>query len=226
MMAAAVSPLRGDAPGGWAGLDAGAPSTALVLIGLTGKAGAGKDAAADRLCAEFGFVRAAFAAPIKAMGEALLEYAGLDHAWMYERRLKERTIPELMASPRHMLQTLGTEWGRQCMGAGFWVRLLEQHLGLGVDLSPVHDRIVVTDVRFANEAAWVRAHGGTVVRIVRDQAAAVRAHASEAQMDSIEPDTTIFNGGAMLDGLHELVDGLAATLGCERREPMPDWMCE
>lgn len=199
-----------------------APHGDLVLIGLTGKAGAGKDAVADRLCNQFGFVRASFAAPIKIMLEALLSYVGEDHAWLHERRLKERTIASLRATPRHMMQTLGTEWGRQCMRPSFWLDLQALHLGLAESIdAPVHDRIVLTDCRFPNEAAWIRQHGGEVVRIVRDQAAAIRTHASETQMDSIEPDTTIWNHGPTLEGLHALVDGLAATLGCEPREPMP-----
>lgn len=202
------------------------PAERVIVIGITGRAGSGKDTAADHLCARYGFVRASFAAPIKVMLEALLEHAGEDHAWLHERSRKERTIGSLGVTPRHMMQTLGTEWGRQCMGPRFWVRLLALHLGLDVASSaPVHDRIVITDVRFPNEAAWIKEQpGGTVLRLVRDGLQAVRQHASESQADTIEPDTTIVNNGPTVDGLHTLLDGLADTLGCEDREPMPQWM--
>ena len=190
----------------------------VILIGLAAAAGSGKDTAADHLCARYGFVRASFAEAPRVMLEALLSHIGVDHAWLHEPRLKESPMPVLEHSYRTLMQTLGTEWGRNMVGHGLWVRVLEHHLGLDV-AQPVHDRIVVTDVRYPNEAALLRQHGGHLVGITRPDAPAVRPHSSEAHFAELhaEADTTIVNCSSHLAGLHTLLDGLMHQLGVDER---------
>ena len=43
--------------------------------------------------------------------------------------------------------------------------------------------MVISDVRFDNEAAWIPAHGGRIIHVIRPDTKAVEAHASE---DGIE----------------------------------------
>lgn len=199
-------------------------SNAVTLIGLTGLAGTGKDSAALYLCQEYGFVQAAFADPLRSMVLQFLEEAGLDHAWLTERRCKERLITGLGVSARALMQTLGTEVGR-ALHPDLWVR----HLGLRLGLdgqpgsTPVHDRIVISDVRFGNEAAWLRARGGRLVRLHRDTAAGVRPHASELQVQILSPDVDLWNNGPTLQGLHGLLDGVMADFGVEARDPVFDF---
>lgn len=196
----------------------------LTIIGLTGLAGTGKDSAALYLCQEYGFVQAAFADPLRSMVLQFLEEAGLDHAWLTERRCKERLITGLGVSARALMQTLGTEVGR-ALHPDLWVR----HLGLRLGLdgqpgsTPVHDRIVISDVRFGNEAAWLRARGGRLVRLHRDTAAGVRPHASELQVLDLVPDVDLWNNGPTLHGLHGLLDGVMADFGVEARDPVFDF---
>jgi hypothetical protein len=61
--------------------------------------------------------------------------------------------------------------------------------------------MIVGDVRFANEAAWVRGMGGIVLHIERGKAQPVRAHASEAGVQQLPGDLRIFNESS-LDSLH------------------------
>lgn len=183
------------------------------LIGLAGAAGAGKDTVADWLVAHHGFERHAFADPMKAMLEALFAELGIDHAHLHERGLKEMPLPGLHVSARHLMQTLGTEWGRAHLGANWWVKCTELMLGLN-DLprsAPVHDRIVITDVRFPEEASWIRSHGGVIVRVQRAGATPIplATHASETQY--IRADRILQNDGSLAD-LHDRVDLLAASL--------------
>jgi hypothetical protein len=191
----------------------------LILLGLTARAGSGKDTAADYLCQRYGFVRAGFADAPRNMLEALLEHVGVDHAWLFEPTLKERSIPVLGTSYRRTMQTLGTEWGRDMLDWDLWVRVLDAHLGLTAD-RPVHDRIVITDVRFPNEAAWLHEQGGHLVRLVREQTAPVHPHISEQYTDKLAADSAIVNNSPTIAGLHSLLDGLMAQLRCEEREPL------
>lgn len=182
-----------------------------LLIGLTGLAGAGKDTVADRLCSAHGFERHAFAEPIRDMLTALLTSAGIDYDYLFERDLKELPVPHLGVSGRRLMQTLGTEWGRM-VDPDLWVRHAALSLGLH-DLprsAPIHDRIVITDVRFPNEAAWIESLGGRVIRVTR-QAPAVAAHESEQHITQLPCTLAIDNTGTLAD-LHEQVDGLARCL--------------
>lgn len=182
------------------------------LIGLCGRAGTGKDTVADRLVEQHQFSRYAFADPLRSMLEVMLIEAGLEYAYIHERSLKEQPIPGLGFSYRHLAQTLGTEWGRS-LSPTFWLQLAALNLGLH-DLpnsAPVHDRIVITDVRFPNEATWLRALGGQVVLIQRD-VPNVRHHESELHVGgTIQCDLVLDNTGS-LAGLYDRVDLLAAQL--------------
>ena len=182
----------------------------ICLIGLTGQAGVGKDTVAERLCDVHHFAAESFAAPIKSMLEALLSDHNIDHAHLYERALKESPIPIINASPRRLMQLLGTEWGRS-IDPDLWVRLAAQRVGLHnlPHSSPVHDRLVMTDVRFANEAAWIRSHGGRIVRISRPGTPSVAHHSSETQ--PIRADYTIDNSGTVPE-LMRAIDRMLYTL--------------
>ncbi|MGH6627622.1 MAG: deoxynucleotide monophosphate kinase [Burkholderiaceae bacterium] len=171
------------------------------LIGLTGYAGTGKDSVRAALEHEHGFTGLAFAEPMRGMLRELLTSSGIGADWMDERALKEAVIPALGVSYRHLAQTLGTEWGR-ALHPDFWLRIagsfIADRMGAGATC------FVVSDVRFVNEAGWVRAHGGAIWRVHRPSAAPVRAHQSEAEVDDIRPDWTLHNTGSLAD-LRELV---------------------
>jgi hypothetical protein len=165
------------------------------IIGLTGYAGSGKDEVRTIL-EDVGFVGMSFAAPLKSMLQELLTSCGLSDNWMFERNLKESVIPALGVSYRLMAQTLG-DWGRN-MHADFWIRLADQYQS---DISAQEHTAVfcVSDVRFTNEAAWVRENDGVIWRIHRPGLEPVRAHVSESEMDGITPDVTIHNTGTLDD---------------------------
>lgn len=182
----------------------------LLLIGLTGPAGSGKDTAADHLETQHHFARWAFAEPMRTMLEALLVECGLDYAHLFEPALKERPIPGLGFSYRQLAQTLGTEWARTQLAEDFWLRCAGLCTGLAsadpAEQQPIHDRIVFTDVRFPNEAAWLRDRGGVIVRVERPGVAPVRAHVSEQH--AIEPNFIVWNSG----GLEQLQQQLDSVL--------------
>lgn len=66
---------------------------------------------------------------------------------------------------------------------------------------------VNADVRFENEAQWIRDNGGVVVHIQRPGAATVSAHASEAGVAIAEGDVLVVNDGS-LDELYNNVDNI------------------
>lgn len=191
----------------------------LIVIGLTGPARVGKSTVARHLAAEWCGVRRPFAAPLKRMLARLLSDQGCDDILirdMLEGVLKEAPSEYFGGrSPRHAMQTLGTEWGRG-LASAYWVDVWLR--GLAADAPrPSADgstRLVIADdVRFPQEVAAIRALGGLVVRIVRPGAGlagAAGAHASETT-DLGEPDMTIVNDGT-LDWLQRQADAIAANV--------------
>lgn len=168
----------------------------LRLIGLTGYAGTGKDTVRAMLEEDHEFVGLAFADPIRQMLTALLAENGISTEWMHERALKEQPIEGLDVSYRHMAQTLGTEWGRN-LHPDFWLRIAGQFI---VDQRRQGERqFVISDVRFLNEAQWIKDAGGEVWRIDRPSAEAVRDHESERQVAQIQADRVIHNAGTVED---------------------------
>lgn len=163
------------------------------LVAFTGPAGAGKSTAAQALV-DTGWRRVKFADPLKNMLRQFYRDCGLEHAEIEERiegSLKESRDWTLMgATPRHAMQTLGTEWGRGCVAGGLWVHAWEQRVKAllmdGVD-------VVTDDCRFDNEADAVRRLGGRVARIV-GRGGIEGAHASENGV--AEVDLVIHNTAA------------------------------
>lgn len=141
------------------------------VIGITGKAGAGKDTVAAFFVQEHGYVQYSLAYPIKAALNAMF---GWDMLQWVDREWKEHVIPELGKSPRQMAQTLGTEWGRGTVDENLWLTLAQAFV------STSECPVVISDVRFDNEAWLIHELGGELIRVSRRDTQSVAAHASEA----------------------------------------------
>ena len=164
----------------------------MKIIGLTGRRGSGKDSAANALV---GYTNLKLAEPLKLMLRTLLAYQEVPEDRIYEMlegSLKEtRTLSFGGQSPRFAMQTLGTEWGRDLMGSSFWVDML-------MNKARHYEKVVVTDVRFPNEADAIERVGGLLVRIVRP-GAAQDVHSSEALIDNLPVHEEIVNDGTLAD---------------------------
>lgn len=157
-----------------------------IIIGLTGRARVGKDTLADYLCINHGFTRLAFADPLR---DALELGLGIESHHLRED--KESLIPWLGVSGRRLLQTLGTEWGRNLIRQDIWILLMQRRLAA---LAEEADRFVISDVRFPNEADWLRARpNASLWHIERPNVAPVRAHSSEAGIDYQMGDAILVN---------------------------------
>ena len=160
-----------------------------ALIGIAGKARCGKNTLANFIQAQYGGYQYGFANPLRRMLNAGFGI-DLDRS-QYWQEHKEDVIPVFGKSPRQMMQSLGTEWGRNIIHPEVWLLLAQQELlnrGAGM---------IVTDVRFENETAWIRKNRGVVIHIQRDNAALVNEHSSEAGLEVVPGDITIFNNGSL-----------------------------
>lgn len=161
------------------------------LAGLNGKARCGKDTAANFLVERFGFTKGSFAAPIRAF---ILLLLGLDHFSELEA-IKDDPHPLLGGkTPRYAMQTLGTEWGRQLVSETLWLDVLERKVRALLDAGK---NVVISDVRFDNEAALIHKMGGVVVNIVRPDQKEIggSGHKSESGVKPELFDAIVLNTG-------------------------------
>lgn len=174
------------------------------VIGLAGYAGSGKNAAADAT----GGLVIGFADPLYAGLAAMLGVP--------EDTLKARATKELpMAcgkSPRDLLRTLGTEWGRELVRPDLWVWRARQRIEAAGRAG--HRLVVVCDVRFPNEAAFLRDELGGEVWWVDRPGVEPGGHVSDNSIRPLDCDRVIGNGGS-LDDLRMAVAAALAD-GVER----------
>lgn len=129
------------------------------VVAFTGVAGSGKTTATRYLVERHGYTLVKFAGPLKDM----MRVVGLTEEEI-EGDLKEKPCSLLSGkSPRHAMQTLGTQWGRDCIGTDFWVRLWRER---AVDVMAQAGRVVTDDCRFPNEAGAIRKLGGDIFRLI------------------------------------------------------------
>jgi dephospho-CoA kinase len=135
-------------------------SSKPLLIGLSGKAGAGKSTVGDYLAGAHGYAQFAFAGALKEVVQTAFHFT---EAQMVLG--KEAVDPRWGVSPRWCLQWLGTEVLR-AKWPDIWIRHLRQEI---LDFLSINGQrpIVVTDVRFRDEAEALKAMGAVLVRIER-----------------------------------------------------------
>lgn len=175
----------------------------MRLIGIAGKARSGKDTAAAYLVEKHGLVKYSFADPLKSGIRAMF---GLTEEHV-NGDLKETVIPWLGTSPRRLMQTLGTEWGREIVRPDLWVLLAQRqwdHLKLATD-DTFHCGMIVPDIRFEEEAEFIRRNGGQVIHLMRDELELVEAHKSEAGIRFQRGDWLIENNGT-IEELHQALE--------------------
>lgn len=151
-----------------------------MIIGIAGKKRSGKDTAA-KVFERLGFTHDSFAAPMKRCLESILGH---------ELRDEDKEVPMDWLdgiTPRKMLQTLGTEWGRCMVHSDLWVRSMMRR---------APPMCVISDVRFENEAAAIRAAGGVIVHIYRRPMMS-DSHISEAGVEFRDGDFIVHNAGTL-----------------------------
>jgi hypothetical protein len=178
------------------------------LIGLYSPAPqSGKTTIANQLAVQ-GFMKLSFAAPLRALVVETLCQLGHDRitAYDYVHRYKEQRIPGIRCSARHLMQTLDTEWGRQCVNPDVWVMIASKRIR---DLHAAGYSVVIDDCRFPNEARLILELGGELWHVERPGITANTDHASEGALT----DPELFTHRIVNDGTLQLLrERVAARL--------------
>ena len=189
-----------------------------TIIGLTGPAGSGKDTVADLLVTHAGFYKMAFADTLKA---EVSEAFGVEPLYLTHRDTKEHPMsclalakcadqafvdrmdghhqfygnPLLHAaarSPREIMQWWGTDYRRK-LKSDYWLSKASSHLH-SLLANGITSRVVITDLRFDNEADMVKSYGGIIWQVSRPGCEVpAGAHVSEVTGEAFQPSAVLHN---------------------------------
>ncbi|MFD6638340.1 hypothetical protein ACFWDN_21265 [Micromonospora chalcea] len=191
------------------GLPVPIPGPRPPLVGMMGRARAGKDTVAARLVEAHGFRRYAFADALKEAaliadpivipvdtvgGSVRLSEVVAGAGWEAAKEVREvrRTLQQFGIGIRHLQPD-------------FWVRVVMD------EVTHRTGPVVITDVRFPNEATAIRNAGGILVRVIRPGQDESDQHVSEVALSDTPADFTLQNDSELYTLLRN-VDTFAATL--------------
>jgi len=167
------------------------------IIGVTGRAGAGKDTVykiLEEQFADYPVNRLAFADLLKdsAMASLGLKCAAAS-AFKQSGTIRIKIgDAKFEVSGREYLQRYGAEAHREIFGKDFWIDAAFERLQKGVT--------VVTDVRFDNEAAAIHEFGGMIWKVERPGDEIEESqHVSEQGVSDALIDHFLLNDGSIKD---------------------------
>jgi hypothetical protein len=172
--------------------------TRTSIIGLAGHIGAGKTLAASMVPG------ATHLQWSDAVYRGIAAILGVEEAILRDRRCKDNTIrvAGMDLSPRHLLRTLGTEWGREMVHDEIWVNLTMDRIRLLRESTGCR-RFTICGTRFGNEVAAIRERGGEVWWIERPGLSAGE-HVSDQILTADQCDRVIDNIGTVDDLRQEI----------------------
>ena len=136
-----------------------------MLIGFSGKKGSGKSYFADYLVNNKLFIKLSFASPLKEITKILFNLSDED---VKDPIKKELINPKFNASPRELMQWLGTDIMREEFNKKFnysgsiWIDNVKDKVKTLLDKNK---DVVIDDVRFQNEVDMIHSLGGIVINL-------------------------------------------------------------
>lgn len=180
----------------------------------------GKDTIGNYLVEKHGFVRVGFADKVR---ESLYKLNPLVHVGWHDpievqkyleynawQVIRVRDLVDTFGwetakavrEVRELLQRMGTEVGRETLRETIWLELLEKKVR---PILADGGRVVVTDMRFDNEATILSALGRTrLIKVTRPGAVPPNGHKSEGGLSDFFIDYHLKNNGTIADLTHQV----------------------
>jgi hypothetical protein len=181
----------------------------MVLVGIMGKKGCGKDTVGYYLQNKHNFVKTAFATPLKDACKILF----MLNDEQVNGDLKETPDESwYKITPRKIMQFVGTELLRDKLNE------LIPELGNNFHtyrfklwyLQHQTSNVVITDVRFQNEVDMIHSLGGYVIKLNRiyplNNTDNTDNHISEKELENINNYDDFIDNSSSLDNLYKNVD--------------------
>ena len=172
-----------------------------MIIGICGKKYSGKSTVAELLFNATGFRVVSFADKLKDVACVLGECTRVQLEDYY---FKENTIVPDYLQPycgdakrptyRAFLQHFGSEI----------MRGVNDSIWIDCTLGYADEDLIVSDVRFPNEAKAIKDRGGIIIKIVRESCKSNDAHCSETSIDEVQADYIIRNESSFTDLVYNI----------------------
>ena len=173
-----------------------------MIIGVSGKIGAGKDVIGMCLKDNYSYAIIKFADKIKQIA-CLMTNTPMD--LQTSQKGKATYLEDWGMTVREFQQKLGTDAVRNGLHRDAWVLATLSHY-------KSHFNWVVTDTRFKNEAEQIKKLGGINIRVNRpDNPYPASNHPSEIELASYKFDYTCVNDGS-IDDLYAKVHDIISTI--------------
>ena len=174
------------------------PKNTELIVGLMGKKDHGKTVVAEYLMERHDFGSVAFADPLKRKLSELLDiplekfYPTTEEGKIYR---ETGIIPGPNMTIRQLMQVYG-DGCRTMLYNEIWINLVDKMLRA----SFLGNRLVFSDVRYINEADYVRNQGGYIIRIIDSRKDSGDYHISETEQGMIkQPYFMIMNDRTLKD---------------------------
>jgi len=132
----------------------------MIIIGLSGKMGSGKNYIAEKII--YPYFRKEYNILIIGFGDLMKnELYARDTLLSYDELYDNKTF-----ETRHKLQQYGTENGRDKYNQDIWVRGLDIQIETFRRRSGENCLIIICDIRFNNELNYIKQKNGHLIRIV------------------------------------------------------------
>jgi hypothetical protein len=186
-------------------------------VGISGKMGSGKNYIAEKVLppiidkyiknAQYYYL--AFGDQIKV--ELGCRHKELNYDVLFNKKTKE---------VRQLLQKYGTEEGRCKYGEDIWIRSMQMWMDIFKGRNIGRNNVfIITDVRFRNEADWIRSQNGVLIRIdapkrtsdrvLQEGSDGIQNHSSEVDLDAYEFKYIVNNDPEYVNTIEEQVQEIA-----------------
>lgn len=158
----------------------------MVLIGLVGSKGSGKDVFANFLVNNYGFIKYSFAEKLKNVCKELFNFT---NEQLYGNK-KEEIDKKWGYSPRTIFQKLGDDFiKKQLKLQNLWIYHFQKWYS--ENNFTENDNIVIADVRFLDESFVIKEKKGFLIRVNRINHIVNDNHISENENKMIDCDFEI-----------------------------------
>ncbi len=204
------------------------PELKIMILGIYGYIGSGKDTIANYLVQKHGFKKFAFA-------DALKDVVSAVYGWNREklngdtpesRTWRETHDPSRGLSPRQAMQQIGTDLFRNKYDTNIWINAMKYRLE-----NHKNENIIITDCRFENEIQLISDLGGSIIRVIKNipdweplakkaiqndldsqlQLKHLGVHSSEWLQVGFKNNITVLNFGTLGD-LYNLIESFLHTM--------------
>jgi hypothetical protein len=164
------------------------------LLGLVGKSGSGKDRFFSKVLAPLGYTRLSLADAVRVFSIVLFTrvYEGIEKDTSSLIRVFPYLYREMFSmnkSPlaRTIQQYVGTELVKRKFDRDYWIKVLDPLVSERIERGI---KVAITDIRFPEEAEYIRNNGGLLIKITGSsrysEGEPVADHDSEKFIDQIE----------------------------------------